>query len=174
MVSLLSWRACVTLQNGFDERLRRFYSWLTACVDLSLSRNRVPQRFPYHAPVHPKLPGYSFDRSFPVFVFPPNLFESFHFGSPVQSGLLTGPQARNEIHAISFFPQGANLDDRWGANLEYRNQLLPNLSRADRTASSALEKLASASSPPSGDAVSGSLLANSSNATQFFFISSSS
>jgi hypothetical protein len=74
-VSLLSWRVLVALQNGFDEGFRRFYPWLTPRVDLSLPWNRISQRFPYHAPVDPKLPGHSFDRSHPVVILPSNLFE---------------------------------------------------------------------------------------------------
>src|ERR1700719_884381 len=41
-VALLSGRLLVRLQDGFDEGLRRFQSWLASPADLSLSRNGIP------------------------------------------------------------------------------------------------------------------------------------
>jgi protein-S-isoprenylcysteine O-methyltransferase Ste14 len=45
------------------------------------------------------------------------LWLSCPIGSP------PGLASPNEIHGIWFSPRWANLDDRWWANLEYRNQL---------------------------------------------------
>jgi hypothetical protein len=74
-VPLLARRLPVALQDRIDEILDRPQLGTRPFRSLPLRRQRAPQGFPHHPPVHTELAGYSANRPLTVLVLSPHLFK---------------------------------------------------------------------------------------------------
>jgi hypothetical protein len=74
-VPLLARGLSVRLQDRVDEILHWPQLGTRPFRSLPLRRQRAPQGFPDHPPLHTKLAGYSANRPLTVLVFSPDLFE---------------------------------------------------------------------------------------------------
>src|SRR5579885_3546642 len=114
-VPLLPGRLPVCLQHLLDQRNHRRQLRTLPLRDLPRCRNRIPDRLPYHPPVHTELPRHPLDRSHAVFVLPAHLLEQLHFPlPPVQTGPPFGFNSRNRISGPCLVQGGAKSEYRSG------------------------------------------------------------
>src|SRR5258708_5368497 len=77
-VALLPRRVPIRLQEPIDECWDRLERGPHPLLRWLLHRNRASHRLAHEPSMDSELPGYPGDRSYPEFVFPPDLFEEFY------------------------------------------------------------------------------------------------